>query len=464
MEYNLFDQPKEIVLTYRSGEQIEPIQLRYERELPEGMRRDPGGGDPLPGDAAAPAPDSWRSAVAPPEKGRKGRWGVRLFVGVSLLLALVCLGVGLWYIQHNQGTDRPAQSPDSGRDDPAARPPYEDYYWDYGDTSDEETTIGGYRPFGGSVAKLELSPAGQDAAVLTAGEIYGRMRPSTVTVLGTQTASYSVGTGVIFSADGYILTNYHVISGCSGCQVWVTDEYGADREYDALLVGGDADQDLAVLKIDAQGLPAAQFGVSDELAVGDKVYAIGNPLGLELRSTFTDGIVSAVNRDVDVDGVTMTLIQTNTALNSGNSGGPLINQYGQVVGINTIKMMSGYDTIEGLGFAIPTSLAVRWVNEIIEMGEIAPQPVLGVSINRIPETLPDGTIGLKVETVTPGLSGDKAGIRPGDYVVAFAGETVRRTEEILALRRDLHVGDQVPIRVYRDGEYLDLTMEMMAEQ
>ena len=153
----------------------------------------------------------------------------------------------------------------------------------------------------------------------------------------------------------------------------MTDEYGVDQEYDAMLVGGDADQDVAVLKIDAKDLTAAQFGVSDDLSVGDKVYAIGNPLGLELRGTFTDGIVSAVNRDVDVDGVTMTLIQTNAALNSGNSGGPLVNEYGQVVGVNTIKMMSGYDTIEGLGFAIPTSLAVRWINEIIQSGRIEPQ-------------------------------------------------------------------------------------------
>ena len=192
------------------------------------------------------------------------------------------------------------------------------------------------------------------------------------------------------------------------------------------------------------------------------MYAIGNPLGVELRGTFTNGIVSAINRDVQVDGRSMTLVQTNAALNSGNSGGPLINQYGQVVGINTIKMMSGEDTIEGLGFAIPTSLAARWVNEMIEFGEIQPQPVLGLMINRIPETLPDGSRGLRIEEVTPGLSGDKAGILVGDYIVSFAGQEVSSTSEILALRRDLHVGDLVPVRVWRNGEYLELTMEMMA--
>ena len=228
-------------------------------------------------------------------------------------------------------------------------------------------------------------------------------------------------------------------------------------------MGYDEDNDLAVLKIDAIELPVAEFGVSDDLQVGDRVYAIGNPLGLELRNTLTDGLVSAIDRDVDVDGVTMTLIQTNAALNSGNSGGPLINQYGQVVGINTIKMMSGDDTIEGLGFAIPTSHAVRWVNEMIEFGEIQPQPVLGLSISLIPETLPDGSRGLEVMSVTEGLSGDNAGILVGDYIVSFAGQEVSSTSEILTLRRDMQVGDLVPVRIWRNGEYLDLTMEMMAE-
>ena len=125
--------------------------------------------------------------------------------------------------------------------------------------------------------------------------------------------------------------------------------------------------------------------------------------------------------------------------------------------------MSGDDTIEGLGFAIPTSLAVRWVNEMIEFGEIQPQPVLGLSISLIPETLPDGSRGLEVMSVTEGLSGDNAGILVGDYIVSFAGQEVSSTSEILTLRRDMQVGDLVPVRIWRNGEYLDLTMEMMAE-
>ena len=349
------EQGREVVLTYRPEQSAEPVVLRYERELPCRMRRE------REEQSRRELSRALARAAGTERKRKAPRRGVRAAVGVALLAALVCLGVGIWFVQ-SYVLDRP------GGGDAGSQPPdgdYYNYYWEDQEREPQEPTIHTYRPYGGSGARLELVSAGEDAQALTPGEVYDQVRPSTVTVLGEDAEGYSVGTGVIFTEDGYILTNYHVIDGCSACQVWITDEYGVDSVYDALLVGGDADQDLAVLKIDAQGLTPAEFGVSDELSVGDPVYAIGNPLGLELRSTFTDGIVSAVNRDVDVDGVIMTLIQTNAALNSGNSGGPLINQYGQVVGINTIKIMSGYATLEGLGFAIPTSLAQRWVNELI---------------------------------------------------------------------------------------------------
>lgn len=439
---NLMDQ--EVVLTYRQRENLaQPVVLRYERELPPCMR------EPFQGEQAPPRD----TAVLPQEKEKRGRWGVRLFVGVSLLVALVCLGTGIWYVSHLPGT---VQEPDYYR----YSPPEEDYPFDQR-TQKKETTIRRY-PTGGPY-RLSLVPVGNLPA-LSPSEIYEQVTASTITVLGHQGNYRSVGTGIIFSEDGYVLTNCHVIEGCSACTVLVTDSYGVDTSYDARLVGCDEDVDLAVLKIDGKDLPAAQFGISDDLQVGDPAYAIGNPLGVELRNTLTSGIVSAINRDVDVDGVTMTLIQTTAALNSGNSGGPLINQYGQVVGVNTIKMMSEYDTIEGLGFAVPSSLALRWVNELIAFGKLQPQPVLGITIIRIPETLPDGTSALRVDTVTPGLTGDQAGLLEGDYLVAFNGQRVTSTEQILAIRRDLSVGDQVPIRVYRNGEYLDLMMDMMAEQ
>ena len=439
MEFERRQDENGVTLTYRPWAGGEPVELRYERPLPERMQTE------------------LAECFSQPERKKKTprRKKRRVIIVSSIFVLLVCLGIGIWYLEFF-------------REDPVTDywegtfPPYEDdYYWDRGDTSTTETTIARY-PTGGEVRLVLNEEPGEEP--LAAGEIYEKVNPSVVTVLGEQNTSYSVGTGVIFSEDGYIITNCHVISGCSACAVWVTDSYGVDTEYPARLVGYDEDNDLAVLKIDAVDLPVAEFGVSDDLKVGDRVYAIGNPLGLELRNTLTDGLVSAIDRDVDVEGVTMTLIQTNAALNSGNSGGPLINQYGQVVGINTIKMMSGEDTIEGLGFAIPTSLAVRWVNEMIQYGEIQPQPVLGLSISLIPETLPDGEQGLEIVEVTPGLSGDKAGILVGDYIVSFAGQEVKSTSEILAIRRELQVGDLVPVRIWRNGEYLDLTMEMMAQE
>ncbi|MCI9443563.1 MAG: trypsin-like serine protease [Oscillospiraceae bacterium] len=460
MEDIRIEETTEIILTYRQPEAAKPVVLRYERELPESMRpalppeEDPG----WTGPPRRSAPPPWQAAIAPPEKQKKSHWGVRLYVGVSLAVILVCLGVGLWYFTQN-GFGIPARTPD--RD---AIPPREDGYFYYGDELEDKTiTIPSY-PTGGD-ARLRLLPA-EDLPELTAKEIYDQVTPSVVTVLGrpqTYNSMYSVGTGVIFSSDGYILTNCHVIAGCGACQVWITNAYGVDAEYDAKVVGYDEDVDLAVLKIEGGQLPSAAFGVSDDLEVGDPVYAIGNPLGVKLRNTLTSGIISATDRDVDVDGVVMTLVQTTAALNSGNSGGPLINQYGQVIGINTIKMMSDYDTIEGLGFAIPSSLAIRWVNELVEFGELQPQPVLGVSIAKIPEMLPDGTLGLRVESVTPELTGDLAGVLEGDYVLAFNGQTVTSVQQILSIRRDLHVGDEVPVRIFRDGEYLEIIMTMMAE-
>ena len=453
------EQQKEIVLTYRPDPQVQEVVLRCERDLPPCMC--PPSPPPPAGESRLSA---WRGEIVPPEKEKKGHWGVRLFVGASLLIGLICLGVGIWYVGQ-YGWAVPGSTPDSGEhrrpDDAPARPPEDDYYYWDTELSDEAITIPSY-PSGGDVRLSLVSSA--DRATLTPQEVYERVTPSTVTVLGRQASSYgSVGTGIIFSEDGYILTNCHVIAGCHSCSVLITGDYGVDAEYPARVVGYDVDMDLAVLKVGAQGLPAAEFGVSDDLQVGDPAYAIGNPLGIELRNTMTSGSISAINRDVDVDGITMTLIQTDAALNSGNSGGPLINQYGQVIGINTIKMMSEYDTIEGLGFAIPSSLALRWVNELIEFGELLPQPVLGVTINRIPETLPDGTLGLRVESISSGLSGEAAGLQVGDYIVSFDGQAVSSTEQILVIRRGLYVGDEVEMRIFRGGEYLELVMTMMAE-
>ena len=312
---------------------------------------------------------------------------------------------------------------------------------------------------------IPACPAGQGGSLtlsldhgetLTPQEIYRQVNPAVVMVLAQLEDGTSVGTGVLFTSDGYLLTNYHVLEGGSECLV-VRD---TGEQYLARYVGGDQDNDLAVLKVEAEDLPAAEFGDSDLLTVGDTVYAIGNPLGVELRGTLTDGLVSAIDRDVVVDGRVMTLIQTNAALNSGNSGGPLINQYGQVVGINVIKITSEYSHVEGLGFAIPSTAVERIANDLLTFGESQPEPQLGVTVLREGEELPGGAWGLQVLEVTPGSAADRAGIRTGDYLLSAGGEELRTSRDLLRVRRHSYLGDQLPVTLWRDGALLEVTLDL----
>lgn len=337
----------------------------------------------------------------------------------------------------------------------------DDYYnyndgWIYSDSDTPlETTIASY-PTGGDARVVPLEDHGD---ALTAQEVYEKVNPSVVAVVSYAKLGASAGTGVIMSSDGYVITNYHVVEGGMECDVLFYN--GA--QFEARLVGYDRENDLAVLKIAADGLPAAEFGSSDMLTVGDKAYAIGNPLGLELRGTLTDGIISAINRDVEVEGETMTLIQTNAALNSGNSGGPLINQYGQVVGINTIKMVASYDddaAVEGLGFAIPSSTVAHIVNCLISTGEVTEQPVLGITVQGM-AVLPDGTSGVLVIEVTPGLGGEIAGVQEGDIIVAADGEPIVSSNDVLRVRRRYTTGDNLPMTIYRDGQYMEVEVPLM---
>ena len=379
---------------------------------------------PLPGRRSAPARPSRR-------RGRTGLWVFLLCLGVTLALAV---GTWTWNTAGEVRRDR--------------------FYFDYEEQESsadtEAVTIPTY-PYGQGVT-LEVAPAG--GTELTAQEIYRLVNPSVVTVLAQLEDGVSVGTGVIFTQDGYILTNYHVVSG--GRDASVTLDSG--RSYEAKYVAGDAENDLAVLKVDLTGLPAAAFGDSDALTVGDKVYAIGNPLGVELRGTLTDGIVSAINRDVWVEGRKMTLIQTNAALNSGNSGGPLINVYGQVVGINTIKMSSAYSNVEGLGFALPSSSIQYLVNDLLECGQVRPEPELGVSVLQLGVRLDEDLWGVEVVEVNPRSAAEKAGVRVGDFIVSAAGAEVTSSQDLLRIRRQFHVGDELPLTLWREGEQLEVTL------
>ncbi len=288
----------------------------------------------------------------------------------------------------------------------------------------------------------------------SAQDVYRNVNPSVVTVIvGLDEATAAVGTGVIFSPDGYFVTNYHVVQGGTECRAMLD----SGHSYEAFYVAGDEQNDLAVLKMDCSDpLPAAAFGDSELLTVGDDVYAIGNPLGIEFRGTLTNGIISAIDRDVLVDGRTMNLIQTNAALNSGNSGGPLINQYGQVVGINVVKMSSRRSTVEGLGFAIPSATMERLVNDLLTYGESQPEPMIGVSVDSFGTEVEPDLWGIGVLKVEPDSPAERAGVQVGDYVIAADSETVSSSRDLLRVRRRYHVGDDMPLTLWRDGERVEV--------
>ena len=297
---------------------------------------------------------------------------------------------------------------------------------------------------------------------LTLQELYRGCASSVVGIRAYKDGQlgYSWGTGIVMRADGYILTNEHVIDGATRASVVLTD----GTEYDALLVGEDTQTDIALLKIDADGLPAAVFGSSDELTVGDSVVAIGNPLGDELSGTMTDGIVSAISRSMSVNGRTMTLIQTTAALNEGNSGGPLFNLYGQVVGITNMKMSgSSSVAVEGLGFAIPSATVKAVADQLLANGEVAGRPGIGVTVGAITDALReryDLPEGLYVSAVSKGSDAEAQGVRVGDVLTAVDGQAVTTTSEVLAIRNTHAVGDKMSLTLWRDGEEFTVEVEL----
>ena len=403
--------PSEVVETYSRPDPREVVEV-YTRPLP---------GIP-------------RQKAAPPA-GKKKRKGLWIFMGCLAVAVALSVTAFAWRQLRNFGRDRFGQYS-----------PYEV------ETEPGDITIQSW-PTGQGVKLDVLRDHGE---ALTAQEVYRQVNPSVVRVMVQVGSKASLGTGVIFTEDGYILTNYHVVEGGSDC--YIALDTGAS--YQASYVAGDPVNDLAVLKVDARDLPAAEFGDSEDLEVGDTVYAIGNPLGSELWGTMTDGIVSAVDRNVTVDGRTMTLIQTNAALNSGNSGGPLINEYGQVVGLNVIKMSSSYFSIEGLGFAIPSATMDRVVDDLLASGETQLQPVLGLSVLLEATQLSETESGLEVVEVTEGLAADRAGVRVGDYVLAADGYPLETSKDLLWVRRQKRIGDELTMTLWRDGEILEVTLSL----
>lgn len=321
---------------------------------------------------------------------------------------------------------------------------------------------------GEPVLEQQPSPAGAEnvtsdqEGALSLQAIYQKAIPSVASIICQSRSGSATGTGIIMTEDGYVITNYHVIDGAEQIQVLLHDE----TVYAAELIGGDEPTDLAVLKIQASGLVPAEFGDSDVLQVGDQVVAIGDPLGTELRGTMTDGIISAINRDLKIDGRYMTLIQTNAALNSGNSGGPLINCYGQVVGINTVKM-SGYTstaTVEGLGFAIPVRIAKPVVDELISQGYISGRPAIGIegmTLDVRTQFFYNLPAGVVITAVEKGADAEARGLMTDDVIVSFNGSRITTMEGLSTAKEGCTAGDTAQLVIYRKGSYYEVPVVLM---
>jgi len=313
------------------------------------------------------------------------------------------------------------------------------------------------------------SPAGtptvasDEDGALSLQEIYRRCIGSVVSIVTVTPSGKASGTGIIMSEDGYVITNHHVIESAQAVSVLTSD----NQEYAASVVGSDETSDLAVLKVEAEGLQAAEFGDSSVLQVGDSAAAIGDPLGTALRGTMTDGIISAINRDLTVNDRTMSLIQTNAALNNGNSGGPLINCYGQVIGINTMKMSNFYSlsaTVEGIGFAIPIDTAKPIIDELIEKGYVSGRPAIGIDGETLPATyriyyrLPQG---IYVTRVYRNSDAAAKGVSEGDIITAINGVSVTTMEQLNRVKNQFTAGQTITLTIYRGGVSSDVEIILM---
>ena len=278
---------------------------------------------------------------------------------------------------------------------------------------------------------------------------------------GQPVQTASAGSGFILTSDGYIVTNYHVVGDAQTIQVTL---YSGDT-YDAQYVGGDEDYDIAVIKIEATGLQAVTLGNSEELNVGDHVLAIGNPLG-ELTFSMSGGMVSSVNRTINVDGTPFNMIQTDASINPGNSGGPLLNSYGEVVGIVSAKYSStgsNGETAEGLGFAIPINDVSSMIQDIMTNGYVSNRAYLGATIGTLNASMAqqyryDITEGAFVYSVEDGGPADQAGLQLGDVITAIDDTEITSLDDLTAARKSYTAGDTCTLTVYRQGETITLQL------
>jgi len=387
-----------------------------------------GGPWEQPSRPVTPIPAIHLSAERPVlrKRSRPRRWPwflAGMFVTAALCLTLVLLGDRLRF--PNPGDF--SAPPSSGQGENNASHEEEAYSTVPPDIPPAPTGTG---------VTVEFGPALRRP--LTYREIYQKNVDSIVSIQGANADGFSSGTGIILTADGYVITNAHVVADMKAVDVVLSN----NSVHSACLVGFDAREDIAVLKIETEGLTPAEFGDSFLLQVGDPVAAIGDPLGY--RSTITDGIISSLDRDVEVDGTTMVLIQTSAAINFGNSGGALINQYGQVVGITTVKIVTDDGSAEALGFAIP-SRRVKYVADALIAGRAVKTGMFGFTVY----TAPAEGGGLEVMSVEENSDAWTKGIRAGDILLSANGVDITSIQDLSRIKQSFGPGDTITIMYQR---------------
>ncbi len=398
-------------------------------------------------------------------------WGMSILACV-LLVAFVVIGTGYFRIQEVRAaisqpifTEAPAEAPTAA---PTAEPEAAPTAEPIPESTPLPTTEPGATE---DLPDLELNIQGQDEMQMFASipDVVEAASASVVGIIQYQPNArtgrleeYGSGSGFIVSENGYVLTNAHVVSGAAAVDVLFSD----GEKKTALIVGADVTMDVAVLKVEGEGYPALPIGDSSALRVGEYVIAIGNPLSTyQLYGTVTFGVISGTAREINIDGFVNTYLQTDAAINFGNSGGPLINMAGQVVGMNAAKSITaGYDSngntvsAEGIGFALPINNVIEIANVILREGGMV-RPGIGVTIRAVDEEtaeLNQVPAGCRIEDVTAGAPADQAGLKVGDIVTEVDGFVVLENDDMVEYVRSKAVGDVVEFTVYREGEYLTI--------
>jgi len=418
----------------------EQEQQQYAQEQTEERPASPFADSPY---VAAPIQD------APKEKRNKPK-SVKRGIAIALVLAILAAGCGATALGVNAYWNKKMDTFNDVVDNRLSALQQKLDALENASAPDQTTPSGGESV---SLGKLYADNVQAVVAISNQG--------LTTNIYGQVSRTASSGSGFIISENGYVVSNYHVVKGAQSLRVIMSDS----KEYEAKLIGYDEVNDLAVLKIEAEGLPYVKMGSSSALSVGEQVLAIGNPLG-ELTSTLTVGYISAKDRMVNIDGTSMNMLQTDAAINSGNSGGPLFNMRGEVVGITTAKFSgtsSSGATIEGIGFAIPIDDVEDMIKDLVEKGFVS-SAYLGVMVRDVDPTVTQNygiPKGVYVESVTPGSCAETAGIQAKDVIINLAGHEVTSMATLTRALRKLEPGQTTTITVYRAGaqEHMEITLD-----